>query len=111
MIQIYDTDTWKECADKIWSDSFEVNNSCSIYGIILLKGEPFAKGELVVNELRRLDKEENVMVGASGKNSRRRKVLPDSIGGYVAHKIFRFKELHTERNGVKTRKYNIWRVQ
>lgn len=112
MIQIYDTDTWKETADKIWSDSFEVNMSCSIYGIEIIDGKAIAKGELVVNELRRLDAKENISVGVSGKKSRKRKILPDSIGGYVAHKIFRFKHV-TITDDVKggTIKYNIWRTQ
>jgi len=111
-IEIYDTDTWKQVADKIWSDGFQTNQSCSIYGIELINGKAVAKGELVVEELRRLDKEENVMVGQSGKKSRRRKILPDSIGGYVAHKIFRFKyNIIIDEVKGNTVKYNIWRVQ
>lgn len=112
MVDIYDTDTWKQAADKIWSDGFIVDQSCSIYGIVLIGDEPFAKGELVVRELERLDMKQNVIVQANGKKARKRKKIEGSIGGYIAHKIFRFKE-HRIVNPEKgnTVKYNIWRVQ
>ena len=114
MIEIYDTDTWKQAADKIWSDGFVVDQSCSIFGIEFYKGDAWGKGELVVKELERLDKDKNVMIGASGKKMRKRKFIPGSIGGYIAHKIFRYKEHRIiDPTGVKgnTVKMNIWRAQ
>lgn len=111
MTQIYDNDTWRQISKKIF-ELFEVNQSCSIYGYEIIGNEVYPKGELVVKELIRLDREENVCVSSLGKNSRRRKILPDSIGGYVAHKIFRFKKfnINDEQTG-KQIKYVIWRVQ
>lgn len=112
MIEIYDTDTWKQVADKIWSDGFVVDQSCSVFGIELYKGEAWGKGELVIKELERLDAAQNVIKTANGKNMRKRKKIEGSIGGYIAHKIFRFKE-HRIKDEIKgnTVKMNIWRVQ
>lgn len=107
MIEIYDNDTWKQIADKIWSDGFVVDQSCSVYGIEMYKGEAYAKGELVVMELQRLDEDKNVHKRADGKKERKRKKIEGSIGGYIAHKIFNYKEHKIGTN----RKYNIWRVQ
>lgn len=109
MIQIYDTDTVKECADKIFNH-FEVGQSCSIYGVEVIetpdRWKPFAKGELVWKELEVLDFAENTVRRKGKKNARKRKLLPNSIGGYVAHKIFQHKHY-----GGDNPKYVIWRVQ
>jgi len=103
MIRIYDTDDYAECARKIFYQ-FDVNQSCTIVGWVDEEIKP--KGQLILDEIARLDKAENFK--SQGKKMiRRRKVAPDSIGDYVAGKIFRFKS-QIQGNEVK---FVIWRMQ
>lgn len=111
MFRIYDSDSWKETAKKIYND-MPVGVSCSVQGMIeevsdegkLLSVK--SKAELVIAELRRLDRLENLR-SMGKKMTRKRVVLPDSIGGYVAHKIFRFSHKIVDSDV----RYTIWRVQ
>lgn len=104
--RIFADDSIKEAASKIYND-FLINQSCTICGFERI--EEFRleeKGLLVCNELRRLDSVDNLRPMGK-KMTRRRKILPDSIGGYVAHKIFKFKRVIVESEV----RYTIWRVQ
>lgn len=107
MAQIYDTDSWKVAADKIYRE-FTVGQSCCIGGIDYLESErrTESRGEMVVKELERLDKLENLRPMGK-KMTRKRKKIPNSIGGYVAHKIFRYSHKFVDSD----MKYTIWRVQ
>ena len=105
-VRIFEEDTWKEMANKIYDD-FEVFQNCSVNGFLYdAGGRPHIKGELVCNELRRMDSLDNVR--EHGKRSiRKSKRLPNSIGGFVAHKMFRYEKVEDD-NQIK---YRIWRVQ
>lgn len=108
MVKILDTDTANEIAKKIY-EKFEVLESCTVTGWFVEPGEQLVlgKGEMVLNELRRLDSEEHIDSLKSGKNSRRNSLKPNSIGGPIAHKIFTW-----ERRIVNNEpRYTIWRWQ
>lgn len=101
--QIYDTDDAILTAQKIYF-KMGVLESVAITGFHYegIRLEP--KGDKVLEELRKLDIRDNVNPEAIGRTPRRkRKILPNSIGGYVAQKIFRFK--------IDQDKTTIWRVQ
>ena len=95
-------DNYEDIAYTIFHD-FDINQSCSITGWVTMDNKVFPLGELVIEHLRKLDNIENTTDG----RSRKRKVLPDSIGGFVAQKIFRFKKVKDDNHF----KYTIWRVQ
>ncbi len=104
MARIYNTDTVYVMANTIFNE-FEIGQSCAIRGFVQMGIEDLElKGKIVCDELRRLDAAQNVIITGSKKNMRKRKFYADSIGGYIAHKIFRFKLTDTD-------KYTIWRVQ
>ena len=105
LVKVYDTDTPEQIAKKIFNN-FEVMQSCTITGYVISGGESFIKGELVINELYSLDKLHNLRQQGN-KMARKRKRLKDSIGGYVADKIFRYKKTIDGSNV----RYNIWRYQ
>lgn len=107
MTRIFDTDDYAETARKIFY-KFELNQSCTILGWVDDEVQP--KGELVLDEIKRLDKAENFVGRASGgKMIRKRKIEPDSIGDYVAGKIFKWKKVViTDTSELK---YTIWRKQ
>lgn len=105
MIRILKTDSIKEIASKIFY-GFEMHQSCSVDGCTDIEGTLFTNGELVLEELRKLDIAENTEMG--GKKIRRKRViLPKSVGGFVAQKIFRF----DERDYMGTIRVTIWRIQ
>jgi hypothetical protein len=102
VIRIYETDDYMEMAEKIYYH-FEVNQSCTIKGFVFDEGEPIPKGKLVLDHINNLDKTEHY-----DKRSRRKRVkLPNSIGDYVAGKIFKWDERIQDRKII----YLIWRVQ
>jgi hypothetical protein len=104
--RIYAEDSVKETAKKIFYH-FVLNQSCLVKGFVVGSDDLEEKGKLVLDELRRLDELENHIPNRSGKMRRRRNVLQNSIGGYVAQKIFRYKK-ETINSEVR---YTIWRVQ
>jgi len=85
---------------------FELGQSCKITGM-LQQGEYdwVPRGVLVLQELRRLDRSENCDV----KGRRYKKVRPNSIGGYVAQKMFIYKH-ESDEHGL-TDVVRVWRVQ
>lgn len=112
MVRVYAEDTPLEMAEKIYH-GFEVNNSCSILGYVLVGDDtndfnPVPKGKVVCDELRQLDRIDNYERG----NRRKRLILPNTIGGYVAQKIFKYHhEMITMEDGKENVKYTIWRIQ
>ena len=105
MTRVFHEDSVKETARKIYHE-FEVNQSCTVIGLEFDGEKVICKGEEVCKELRRLDTLENVRPMGK-KMTRRRKSLPNSIGGYVAHKIFRYDKVTVDSDI----RYTIWRVQ
>lgn len=103
MVKIFDSDNFAVTASKIWND-FEVFQSCTIKGFVEIWSEEIQpKGYLVVEELRRLDMRDNTKF--DGRRRRRKKViLPNTVGGQVAHKIFKYKSDENQT-------YVIWRIQ
>lgn len=109
MVQVLHDDSPYETARKIFEE-FELHQSCTITGTLIdeEKRTAFFKGELVLKELKIMDECQNTNRPAGDKRLRRKRViLEDSIGGYVAQKIFRFKK--TVLDG-ETR-WSIWRFQ
>lgn len=106
-VRIYENDTIHDTAMKIYN-GFEVNQSCTL---------PYAKAVEVLNIVHQLYwsdfgagdygkatvREHGKRVSESAK--RKLEYLPDSIGGPVAHKIFRY-VIVGERE-----KIVIWRFQ
>ncbi|TXI13258.1 MAG: hypothetical protein E6Q68_01725 [Polynucleobacter sp.] len=105
MVRILATDTIKEIASKIYY-GFELHQSCGIDGLELVDGNMVTKGSLVIRELTLLDLADNTE--ATGKKIRRKRVtLPNSVGGFIAQKIFRYEE----REHLGTIRTTIWRIQ
>ena len=90
-------------------NEFEVNQSCLIKGMEIdqVNMTVTPKGEMVVNELIQMDINKYTRASKDGRPRRKRKLLPDSIGGFVAQPIFRYKR--ETRDGEIV--YTIWRVQ
>lgn len=105
MVRILESEDYYDMAQKIFYQ-FEVNQSCTIGGWVVSDDDAIEKGEMVCNELRRLDTQENVCSTAK-KPYRKRKIIPDSIGGYMAHKIFKYKRVILDNRP----KWTIWRLQ
>lgn len=101
-VRIFETDTYGEMSNKIFYQ-FEVGQNCTIKGFVYDGEMAFPKGELVIKCLEELDLHENVGTG----NRRKRVKPPQSIGGFVAQKIFRWDK--TTRDGKPI--YSIWRMQ
>jgi len=95
-MNIYEEDSWQECARKIFYH-FKVGQTVSFEGT----GED-CKGIWVIDELKRLDEVTNKYV-KGGKLVRKLQQIPGSIGGYIAHKIFKYR--------VGDKKVHIWRIQ
>lgn len=108
--RLLQTDSWQEMAKKIY-ENFEVLQSCSVSGFIceeekrltgLKRDEVFAKGQVVWDEITRMDREENF----TKAGRRKRRYLPMSNGAEIANKLFRYSIVN---NPVP--KWTIWRVQ
>lgn len=85
-------------------NNYKLHQSCSVVGI----GEDIIPmGEKVLDGLRRLDTLENTYVGSDKRNRRKRVILPNTVGGYVAQKIFKWKQEIRNKKMI----YTIWRVQ
>lgn len=87
---------------------FEIGNSCTIKGFIIQGEDVISKGDLVLEELTLMDKLDNTNTPIGDKRPRRKRVqVPDSIGGYVAQKIFKFEKRIIDN----TPRVTIWRMQ
>ncbi len=112
-IRIYDTDDHEEIAKKIFED-FDVLQSCKVVGFYegmnTDTGRRFIvpKGDLVLDHIKLLDSQINIYDSKTDKRGRRiHRKLPNTIGGYVAHKIFKYDVKMTDREPV----FTIWRIQ
>lgn len=105
--RVFDTDTWFETGQKCFY-------AMDVHQIVVVKGLEridehtiLEKGKLVLEELERLDKLENFNNIGAGR-MRRKKVKPvNTIGGELAHKIFKWKREVIENEP----RYTIWRLQ
>jgi hypothetical protein len=104
-VRITADDTCEDIARKIFY-KFDTGQSCMVKGFVTDREELIPKGDIVLDILRKIDSKENMWKEGNRKR-RKRKVLSDSIGGYVAQKIFRFKKETVDREY----KVTIWRVQ
>lgn len=104
-VKIYETDSVEDIAKKIFFD-FEVGASCSIYGFVVGSEQMKAKGELVWEEIRRLDDLHNCR-DFGGKRVRKYEYRKGAIGGTIAQKIFTFEKRIID----KDIRYMIWRFQ
>lgn len=102
--RIYETDDYLTMAEKIYYH-FEVNQSCTIKGFIIDEGEPIPKGKMVLEQINNLDRFENY--DKSYRPRRKRVKPPNSIGDFVAGKIFKWEERIHDRKII----YLIWRMQ
>lgn len=104
--RIYEYESFEEMAKKIFFH-FEINQSCTVSGYEEIEGGRLvAKGEQVIAELERLDNKHNMTT--EGKVMRRKRAKPiHSIGGYVAHKIWKYRQRIVDSQV----KYDIWRIQ
>lgn len=107
-VQILPEDDYMTMAEKIYK-RFEIGMSCSIYGFVQIPSEMrvIPKGQLVIDEISRLDILDNTDIGSDKRRRRKRVKPPHTIGGYVAHKMFRYEILNTDKGP----KVNIWRMQ
>lgn len=78
--------------------------SCKIEGVENYNGKWKPKGEIVCDLLWEYDRKHNVRTKSDTRIKRK---PPQSIGGYLADKIFRWKYEVTETDI----KYSIWRIQ
>lgn len=104
--RVLESDNYMIMAEKIYT-VFEVLQSCTISGWVVGEEDLWEKGQMVCDELRKLDMRDNVKTPKEGRPSRRRKIIPDSIGGYLAHKIFKYKRVVVDNKP----KWTIWRIQ
>ena len=105
MTEIYQDEEPKKIAKKIFED-FELNQSCTIKGFVDNDGDLEAKGKLVCDEIRRLDKQLNIKPYGTGM--RRRRVVPENtIGDWIAHKTFKYQKTVLD----SVIRYMIWRIQ
>lgn len=92
--------------------NFEPFQSCSIFGMWVdpSNGEAIPKGMYVVKLLKEMYKEKYYEKGI-----RSRVHYANSVGGYVAHPIWKYKlstiDAEPEKDLNENRKVNIWRVQ
>lgn len=106
MIRIYEEDDYLQIAEKIFKQ-FELNQSCVVTGWVQLEdGKTKPKGEMVIDELRRMDKDEYLQPQGK-KMIRKRKYEPNSVGGWLAQPIFKWQSVILDKDV----KYTIWRKQ
>ncbi len=105
-VNLKSTDEAIKIATIIFNE-FELMQSCSVKGYIMHGDEPVLKGDLVLDYIREMDKKVNFDKVGRDKLRRKRVLLDDCIGGYVKHKIFKFKHEEIEGKPAVT----IWRIQ
>jgi hypothetical protein len=95
------TDDVTAIADKIF-ELFEINQSCKVEGTVIMKGRLVEKGRAVLDRLQLLDEITNTY------NGKRKRTRPEnSVGGYEAHKIFKYQRRIVDDEI----RYTIWRHQ
>lgn len=107
-VRILPEDNYVDVAQKIFNH-FKLNQSCIVFGFVKdeEKKQLYDKGNMVLELLREYDAKHNTTNNGDGRIRRKRKIIPNSIGGYVAQKIFCYEQV--VHDGIpKTR---IWRVQ
>ena len=104
--RVFAEDSVEDTARKIFY-YFELNQSCSVVGWVYSAGRTHKKGDLVLENIKRLDEIENCTGDGKGNSRRKRVIPPNTIGGFVAHKIFRYSRVMVDNEP----KINIWRIQ
>lgn len=106
MRKIIDTDQSDVIARMIYEE-FKVDQSTCVDGFeTKVGGRVESRGECVLKCLEQLDERDNTY--ENGDKRRRKRVKPmNTIGGYVAHKIFKWAKVITDEGP----KYTIWRIQ
>lgn len=101
-------ETAVEIAEYIFM-KFEVGQSTAIRGFTCKVGsdEKMPKGELVLEFLKEHDRRFNVTHKDGKKPRRKRVMLPNTIGGYVAQKIFKWEQRIMDNMII----ISIWRIQ
>lgn len=84
----------------------EINELCSVYGLLQKGGEVIPKGELVIEFLKMFDELDNIRYRGT-RPYRNYKFREDSIGGPIAMKIFTWDKKTVEGDI----RYNFWRIQ
>lgn len=99
---------WYQLALSIFHD-WEINQSVTIKGFVQTgEDEPVPAGQLICEYLEKFDKEANTFAPSGDKKIRRKRYKPpNTIGGYVAHKMFKWKQEIRDHKMV----YTIWRIQ
>ena len=107
-VRIYEEDNYIEVAQKIFY-KFELMQSCFITGLFTGRdNQVLSKAKAVIDELTLIDEAENINTARGDKRPRRKRVKPEnSIGGDLAHKIFKYRE--DIKNGLPC--VTIWRIQ
>ncbi len=105
-VKIEKKDTPLKIATIIYNH-FEIFQSCTIIGYIMWKDEPALKGDIVLEFLKEIDAKQRLNNAGGLTLRRKRTVLPNTIGGYVAYRLFKFKHEEIEGKPAVT----IWRIQ
>lgn len=109
MARLIDTMSPFEMAKIIFED-FDLHQSCAITGWMEYKGDKqvLSKGDEVLRILTEMDMQQNCdLTRTDSRPRRKRKILENSVGGYVAHKIFMYKKVFLD----SVPKVTIWRYQ
>ena len=93
---------WLQIAYGIFYD-FEVNQSITVKGF----DNEVPVGQKICEELERLDLKENYFIPPDGRPRRKRYKPDNTIGGFVAQKMFKWKREIRDKKMV----YTIWRIQ
>lgn len=108
-VRINVSDSVEEMAKKIFKH-FEVGQSTTIEGFLRSK-DPDApmipKGQIVLKKIEELDQFCNMQLAKDNRWRRRRVKPANTIGDYLAHKIFTW-EKRMDESSIK---YTIWRIQ
>jgi len=105
-IFVTETDTPRIIAKKIY-DRLSVGESTTIHGWMIneVSQQLSPTGDLVLEELRYWDEVDHI---SDGKRKQRvYKYEPNSIGGPIAHKIFKWNKVFVD----KKPRVTIWRIQ
>lgn len=108
MCKIEATHSVKETAQLIFHQMI-VNQSVAILGYVRDDENMTVeeKGKLVIQELEKLDIEHNFQAHKDGALRRKRSRMANSIGGFIAQKIFKYERREVDNFP----RYTIWRLQ
>jgi len=107
VVKIYDTDSIRQIAQKIYND-FDVCASCTIIGFVINEAteQLMPKGEAVVAHLESMDELANCRY-IGEKKVRNYKFRKNSVGGPIANKIFTWEKKIVDSEP----RITIWRFQ